>query len=270
MVEKIPVKLTGVPETLLIPLNIRARQTLLPNGYIKDPAAVSILEKLDVDMRRLQMRGHDEVTIIARMLKYDEHARAFLARNPGAVVVHIGCGLDTRFERVDDGLVEWFDLDLPEVIRLRQQIIPQDNPRHHSLAESVLEEGWMEKIHTYLPRPMLFISEGVLTYFLAEDVRALVLRLQRRFPGSELVCDIHTPFIIWADNMHLAIAGVKARMHWGMKDAREMETWADGIQLLDAWNYFEDEGKVMRNYRWMRYVPGFAKAAGVYRFRLGG
>lgn len=72
-----------------------------------------MVDRIAYDFSRLRMQRHDEVAVIMRMKKFDSHARDFLARNPGAVVVHICCGLDTRFERVDDRRVEWFDLDVP-------------------------------------------------------------------------------------------------------------------------------------------------------------
>ena len=65
----------------------------------------------------------EQLTTILRNIKFERYARVFLASHPDAVVVHIGCGLDSRFERVDNGRVEWYDLDLPEVIELRRTFI---------------------------------------------------------------------------------------------------------------------------------------------------
>lgn len=99
MSEKIPQSLDGVSETLLITLYARARESQRPNAMINDEHAVTMVKQLDCDFSRLRMRRHDEVAIIMRMKKFDSYIRDFLKRNPNAVVVHIGCGLDTRFER---------------------------------------------------------------------------------------------------------------------------------------------------------------------------
>ena len=270
MSDKIPVKLSGVPETLLMTLNVRASETLRPGGLCKDENAVAILRQLDVDLHRLQMHGHDVIAVIMRMRKFDEYASSFMARNPGCTVVHVGCGLDTRYERVDDGQVEWFDLDLPEVIQLRRQVLPPDTPLHHTLTASALDEGWMVQVAATKPQAVLFISEGVLPYFTGDQVKTLVTRILKHFPGSEFVCDIHSPFVVWADNIHLVIAGVEARLRWGMKDAREMETWGRGIRLLEAWNYYENEDPLMKNYRCLRFIPGLAHSVGIYHYQLGG
>ncbi len=74
-------------------------------------------------VRQVHMDEADKVMIILRNREFDRYARDFLRRHPQAVVVHIGCGLDSRFERVDNGEVEWYDLDLPEVIELRRKFI---------------------------------------------------------------------------------------------------------------------------------------------------
>ena len=119
MPEKTLPNLNGVAETLLITLYARAVESQRPDALIKDDKAVAIVKQMDCDFSRLKLHGHDEIAVILRMRKFDRHVQEFLTRNPNAVVVHIGCGLDTRFERVDNGRVEWFDLDLPEVIEPR-------------------------------------------------------------------------------------------------------------------------------------------------------
>jgi len=96
----------------------------------------------------------------------------------------------------------------------------------------------------------MFIAEGVLPYFEERQVKALVLKLLEHFPGCELACDAHTPFVIWADNLHLAYAKVKARMHWSIKSGKDIERWGEGIGLLDEWNYL-------------------AKSSGIFHYQLG-
>ena len=143
MTEKVLQSLDGVSETLLITLYIRARESQRPNAMIQDDKAIEMVNQIDCDFSRLRMQRHDEVAIIMRMNKFDNHVRDFLNRHPDAAVVHIGCGLDTRFERVDNGRVEWFDLDMPDVMALRQKLIRSESNHYHTLATSVFEDGWL-------------------------------------------------------------------------------------------------------------------------------
>ena len=87
----------------------------------------------------------------------------------------------------------------------------------------------------------MFVAEGVLPYFEEAQVKSLFLNLLNHFPGCELVCDAHTPFVIWADNLHLALARVGARLHWSIKQGKDVEEWGEGIHLLDEWNYYEED-----------------------------
>ena len=269
MPQKISHLLEGVSETLLMTLFVRARESLRPDAMIKDEQAVVMVNQLACDFSRLRMQRHDEIAVIMRMRKFDKHVGEFLIRNPNGVVVHIGCGLDTRFERVDNGQVEWFDLDLPDVMALRQKLIKNENSRYHSLATSVFDDGWMCEPSQCKPRPFLFLAEGVFPYFEESDVRALFLKLREHFPGSELVCDAHTPFVVWADNLQLAYARVKARLHWCIKTGKDVEAWGEGIQLLDEWNYFEEDEPRLKAYRWARHIPAIAKSSGIFHYRLG-
>ena len=269
MPEKILQSLEGVSETLLMTLYVRARESQRPDAMIRDDQAVTMVDQITCDFSRLRMQRHDEIAVIMRMRKFDNHVCDYLTRNPDAVVVHIGCGLDTRFERVDNGRVEWFDLDMPDVMKLRQKLIREENKRYHVLITSVFDEGWLEEVSRYKPRPFMFLAEGVFPYFEEAQVKSLFLKLRDHFPGSELACDAHTPFVIWADNLQLAFAGVKARLHWRLKRGKDVESWDDGICLLDEWNYFEDDEPRLKAFRWVRLIPPLAKSSGIFHYRLG-
>ncbi|MGB3702525.1 MAG: class I SAM-dependent methyltransferase [Anaerolineales bacterium] len=269
MTEKVLQSLEGVSETLLMTLYVRARESQRPDPMIIDDKAVVMVNQIDCDFSRLRMQRHDEVAIIMRMNKFDSHVRDFLKRNPNAVVVHIGCGLDTRFERMDNGQVEWFDLDMPDVIALRQKLIQNESSRYHTLATSVFEDSWLEEVSQFKPHPFMFIAEGVLPYFEEAQVKSLFLKLREHFPGCELVCDALKPFVIWVDNLHLAFAKVKARMHWSINNPEDIERWSEGICLLDEWNYYEDDESQLKAYRWVRLIPALAKSSGIFHYRLG-
>jgi len=269
MTDTLRSKLDGVAETMLIPLYLRAKETKRPDSMLKDEKAAALVEKIDYDFSRIKLMGHDEVALILRLREFDRFARDFMENNSSPVIVHIGCGLDTRFERVDDGRVEWYDLDLPDVIDLRRRLIREEGERYHLLSGSVFDFGWIEKINDSHLRPFLFLAEGVFPYFKEAQIKSLVLSLKKHFPGSELVCDAHTPFAIWADNLQLASSKINARLHWGLKHGKDVEKWGDGISLLDEWFYFDTAEPRVRPFRWMRKVPLIGKSTGIFHYRLG-
>lgn len=269
MAEKISQDLNGISQTLLMTLYARARESQQPDAMIHDAQAVEMVKRLDCDFSRLKMHRHDEVAVVMRMRKFDNHVRDFLARNPDGVVVHLGCGLDTRFERVDNGQVEWFDLDLPDVMTLREKLIGTKIPRYHALVASAFSEEWYPEVERFKPRKFMFIAEGVMPYFKEAQVKALFINLRDHFPGAEFVCDAHTPFVIWVDNLQLAYAKVEARLHWSLKQGRDVESWGEGIRFLDKWNYYDEDEPRLKAFRWIRLIPVLAKSSGIFHYRLG-
>jgi len=268
MDNKFSLSLTGVPETLLIPLYIRAKESRRSDAMLKDDIAVAVVDQLDYDFTRIKLQGHDELAIILRLREFDRFANDFLTAHPDGVVVHIGCGLDTRFERVDNGRVDWYDLDLPNVIELRRKLIGEQSERYRLLNVSVFDPAWLELVRQHRPRPFLFLAEGVFPYFAKKQVQSLIHTFQTEFPDAELVFDAHTPFVIWADNLQLAFSKVEARLHFALKRGRDVETWSPGIRLLEEWFYFTGDEPRVRPYRWMSRIPVIAKSTGIFHYRL--
>ncbi|MET9966896.1 class I SAM-dependent methyltransferase [Streptomyces sp. NPDC006356] len=139
-----PPELGEIQETLLIPLYARAMETHKRRGMVTDPRAVEMVDALDYDFARF-----DGATSLLganlRTLLFDTWVRDFLARHPSGTVVEIGTGLNTRFERLDNGTVHWIDLDLPDVIELRRSFF-EDTDRRRMLAASVTDPAWTDEV----------------------------------------------------------------------------------------------------------------------------
>ncbi len=264
--------LSGVAETLLLPLYIRAMESQRPDALIKDDKAVALIKTLNPDaswIKKMRVGEDDMVGLILRNREFDHYVHEFLARYPEAVVVHIGCGLDARFERIDNGTVEWYDLDLPEVIELREKLIGIEGTRYHFLSCSVFDNAWLDTVSVHRQRPFLFLAEGVLMYFEETQVKSLFLALRDHFPGAELVCDAFSPYMVWLNNLRITRTKMGARYHWGLKHGKDVEKWGDDINLLDEWFYFSRPEPRLAHAQWMRHIPPLAKASGIFHYRLG-
>jgi len=264
--------LSGVSETLLIPLYNRAMETQRPDAMMKDEKAVALVTQMSYDfdrVRKIPMMEMLKVTRIMLTREMDRYARDFLSRQPEAVVVHIGCGLDSRFERVDNGRVEWYDLDLPNVIGLRRKFIGDEGERYHLLGCSVLEDAWLEAVKVHFQRPFLFLAENVFIYFTEAQVKSLVLTLRDHFPGAELVFDGWRPFEIWVGNLLLSPSKFAGLLRWGFWRGQEIEGWGDGIHLLDEWGFFDQPEPRMDSFRWMAPIFRLFKPMRIFHFQLG-
>ena len=266
--------LSGVPETMLVTLYLRAMETQRPDALIKDEKAVELVARLGYDferVRRIPMNDANRLVIILRNRQIDRYAQDFLARHPDAVVVHIGCGLDARFERVAErnGQVEWYDLDFPHVIELHRKFIGDERERYHFLACSVLDNAWLDTVSVHRPRPFLFLAEGVFMYLQEAQVKSLVLTLRDHFPGAELVFDCYSPTHVWVHNFQTGTLGGVARTQWGIWHGEKLEGWGEGIRLLDEWGFFDQPEPRLARFWWVRLIDSLFRTLRIYHFQLG-
>jgi O-methyltransferase involved in polyketide biosynthesis len=261
-----------VAETLLVTLYLRAMESQRPDALIKDERAVELVTRMSYDfarVRQIPLSEANKLVIILRSREFDRYARDFLARHPEAVVVHIGCGLDSRFERVDNGQVEWYDLDFPDVIELRRKLIGGDGGRYHLLGCSVLDKAWLDTVSADRQRPCLFLAEGVFLYFEEAQVKSLVLTLRDRFPGAELIFDTYSPLHVWVSNLQTSTSKIRIRTRWGIWRGHKLEGWGDGIRLLDEWGFLDRPEPRLAHIQWMRPIESLARTLRIYHFRLG-
>jgi O-methyltransferase involved in polyketide biosynthesis len=240
MTAKSKVKLTPEQETLLITLYAKAQPG---NPLFFDPTALDILNRVDYDFDRLRVPYKTVVLVCQRAKKLDTVTRDFLTENPDAVVLQLGCGLDSRFWRVDDGRVTWFDLDMPPVVELRRQFFTESE-RYHMIAASVTDLEWVDRV-TSGGRPVLVVVEGLLMYLDEADVRGLVLRLHETFKGCRLIADVFSRLTARSAANHPSLKSTGARIGWGIDDPHELEAWTPGIRLLEEW-YFSDDPDLAR------------------------
>ncbi|HZD59079.1 MAG TPA: class I SAM-dependent methyltransferase [Anaerolineae bacterium] len=255
------IQLTEEQETLLVPLYSKAIEGQQPNPIFIDKKAQEILEHIEYDFAKLKIPRKTAVMLSIRAKKIDAYTREFLASHPRGVVIHLGCGLDSRYTRVNNGEVEWYDLDLPAVIDLRRKFY-KETAMYHMISSSVTDLGWIDTISPR-GRPVLVIAEGLLMYLKEEEIKALILKLKEAFPGCGLVFDAFSVLTAKRVKKHPSIKRTGAVVQWGIDDATMIEQWAEGIRLREEW-YFtqsEDIEKLGFGYRLSFRVAGLFTAA---------
>lgn len=257
--------LRGVARTLLVPLACRAIESTRSDAILHDPRAVELFNALGGSRDfLLGMSENDRLFTVMRMRQFDTFARAFLARHPGGLVVDIGCGLDTRFYRLDDGQMNWLGLDLPEAINLRQDWLP-DVDRCRSIAKSMFDLEWLEEVKQ-VNKPVIFLAEGVFPYFSTYEVKPLLTTLAECFPAGELVFDAMVPFVMWLHKSSSVLKRSGAQARWDARNPAELEAW--GLRLLERWGYFDKPEPRLGAANLMRFIPPLANTVYVLRYRL--
>jgi methyltransferase (TIGR00027 family) len=257
-----------VSETLFLPLFALAIGSKDADPILRDEHAVELADRV-IDLcrgspntlfARLAAGRLPRALIVSlslRMRRYDAYVRSFLDAVPDGVVVNMGCGLDVRRHRVDNGRMRWFDLDLPPVIGLRRSLL-EETDRMRFVAGSVTETAWLGELPVEDGDRFLFLAEGLFMYLPETDVRALVSRLRNARPGSELVAEVSAKWIVKL--MHSRLGRGKFRRQFGcsqdavfasgVERSADLESYAPGVQVLDDWTYFDDGDPRMG---WMRY-----------------
>jgi methyltransferase (TIGR00027 family) len=290
-------QLSAVSNTALFTFWARAMEARSQDPMLPDPAAVALCEKLRPQLATLATPFHqqlveDQVPAILGMLMavrgqyMDAMARSFLSRFPRAVVVNLGAGLDTRFARLEAASephgkpghsgVRVVDIDLPEMIALRQQLL-DPHPRHAHIAASVLDFGWMDALDHYDDHRFIFIAEGLLMYLPPDEVKRLLITLAHRFPGSELVGDVFSavwlrpPLRKWTMRkaQHQLHFSRDAAFHFGLDSPDEMQTWDAQIHFLSYWSLFDSDERKLGWLRWLRHIRPIRMFQYVVHYRLG-
>jgi O-methyltransferase involved in polyketide biosynthesis len=184
------VELTGVPETALS--NLYQRAAAARAGHLADPRAVEVLGRLDYPFQRFDQPYHGLAARLhaQRVRTMDAALRRVLAGAPDATVVALGEGFETQFWRVDNGQLRWLTLDLPELVAVRRQVLP-DGPRNRTLAGSAADVEWTAQVDR--ERSVIITAQGLLPYFERDVVHGLLTTWAQLLPGAWLLFDAVTP-----------------------------------------------------------------------------
>jgi methyltransferase (TIGR00027 family) len=248
-------------ETLLIPLYGRAMMSRA-GKIIHDPFAEETLQKIDYDFSKLKVEEKIQVFMGIRGAIIDDFTKQFLEDNPESLVVYLGCGLDSRFFRVDNGKVRWYDLDFPQVTDIKGALFTQ-NERYSLIASSVTDDAWLEKIRKEdIGKPTLVIAEGLLMYLSEQEVQQLFKNIRDTFIKSMLIFDAYSSLTARHAMRPQSLKKTGASIRWGTDSHKEIEAFGAGITFLQKKYLTEyDMHSLSGYYRFMFRVAGRFKAA---------
>jgi O-methyltransferase involved in polyketide biosynthesis len=226
--------LEGLPRTLLIPLSARAHgPRIFPALNPDDRYAKALLSATGVQARHAPHDAPVVLNVLWRTQLIKRFGQAFFERHPQSTGVNLGAGLAHYFQWLGNGHNTWVDTDLPEVIHLRQSLIPQTSGRCHNTALDLKKVGWWQRLKGHTGQdgqPLLLVCEGVLMYLNASQVRVLLREIGDNAPeGSELLVDFVSPWGIDAQNHW---APDMAPFQWGAHNGLEMARMHPRLELI--------------------------------------
>lgn len=237
--------LTGTQQTALVTLYAKALESRRPDSILGDHEADRAVRRLDYDFGSLRMRRRDQQSSAVRSKAYDRRVKRYLDDHPACVVLHLGCGLDTRAYRVNPpATVDWYDIDLPDVIALRRRLF-EPRPGLHVVAASVTDPNLLGGIAG--DRPVLVVAEGLTPYLRRDDGVAMLRRIVGHFEGGEMLLDGYSRAGVWLLQRYPPVKASGAHLDWSITDPRELEGAVPGLVFDCEW-WFADAEDIRRYY----------------------
>jgi O-methyltransferase involved in polyketide biosynthesis len=232
------IRLTQESETLFIPLYGKAQMSK-EGVLILDKKAEEIVSSVDYDFSRSKTPRGVHIYMAIRAYIMDNYTNRFLRDNPNAVVLHLGCGLDSRIERITEKMGKrprlWYDLDFPGVIAVRRQFYSQ-NENYRMIGSSVTDLEWLDIVESG-SYPVLIIAEGLTPYLKDEEIRELFLAFKKKFQQATFIFDAYSELSVKLSQRHNPVNKLGAKIRWGLDDPRKIEAIAEGIKHVDT-KYF--------------------------------
>ncbi len=267
------ISLSGEMETLLIPLYGKAREMLQPYPFLQDPTAAEILNQVDIDFEKYNIPNKTNRLMSMRARIIDDYTSQFLKDHPAALVLHLGCGLDSRCKRVEEGRSLWIDLDYPEVISYRKKFYPESQG-YQMIGSSVTDFSWMNQVQDHTG-PMLVLAEGMMMYLHMDQVKVLLSELGKRLGECQVVFDLFSTYTAKRVHNHPSLKKTGVTEFWGIDDSREMEEWVNGLTWREDLSFtnqpFLKEQPFMTRllYQVTDHISAAKKAHRVAVFQLG-
>jgi len=174
-------------------------------------------------------------------------------------VINLGCGFDTRYWRINNEKCEYIELDLPEVITIKKEIL-KEHLSYELFGCSVLDTSWIDKVVTKTNRNIILIAEGLFMYLQKYDVINLFKKISNSFYHSQIVLEVVTEKYtsgLWKKIVEMKIKRILgldagSSYNFGVGQSSEIESYGNGIKIIDEWSYLDDDDirpKVLKYFR---------------------
>ena len=250
MKEKI--KLSGVPETMLQTVYARAKESN-GRGAIHDAKAEELIEKLDYDFSLADKDTAMRSGVIARTIVLDKLTKSWLASHPGAVVINIACGLDTRCYRMS-GYAHWYNLDLPETMAVREKLLPESGSISQ-IAMSAMDDWGGEIGEQNVPVLIVIeVIEGLSMYLNTKDVQRIFAVISSRFKKATVFAETMNPMIVKRFKER-SIEGSHAKFTWGIKNGKALAELLPGFRFVEEHSLTEGMAVFAPIYKLLDKLP---------------
>lgn len=230
---KLKINLSGVNETMLVPVYARALESKKKKPAFYDETAINIVDSIDYDFKKHGKSKMNMWGCAARTIIFDREVTAYIRKHPECSVINMACGLDARFNRVDNGRIQWYNIDFDNVMNIRKNIFSKNN-RVTDISGSVLEDSWMEKIKN--KEDVLIIAEGLLMYLKKDEVQNLFQTISSSFSNCTVLCELMSNWMVKNQKMHDTIRNTTAVFNWGIDKTEDFTKLCPTYKMTGDFN----------------------------------
>ena len=250
--KKINPLLTGSVETMLQSFYARAKYSRKKNAKFYDAKAIELVGKIDYDFSKAEKDSTMSNGVIARTIVFDELVKDFIKKNPDCTVVNIACGLDTRFYRMDNGRIIWYNVDLPETIELRDAIY-HESGRVSTIGISATDPAWADKVTKR--GKMLFIIEGLSMYLTSDENAQMLSIIRDKFDNATVLMECLAKKWVNKEHTEKSIQDTGAKFVFGADTFDDLGKAADGFRCIKNDNIIRGMTEIMPILKPFRNLP---------------
>lgn len=252
MVNSEKIQVSGVAETMLQTMYARAVYSQKPGHKFYDGKAIEIAQAMDYDFSKADKDALMGSGVLARTILLDKMVKQFIDENPKGTVVNIACGLDTRFYRVDNGSVRWYNLDLPETIAVRRRFLREEG-RVSMIPCSAMDPSWADRI-TPDGEQVLVVIEGLSMYLTQRDIEKILRIIASRFHNGKIILEFMNPWVA-GHVKEKSIEATQAKFTWGAKSGKEIAALCPALHWVEDVSLVEGMKELYPIYRVIGKVP---------------
>ena len=245
--------LEGVEKTMLLTLFTKARHSQETNHKFYDPMAIDVISKIDYDFTLANKDSTMQMGVIARTIVLDDLVSNYISMHPNCTIVNIASGMDTRFNRLDNGIIKWYNVDLENSARFRLNYI-KDSDREKTLAYSAMDPAWPDEIDH--DDDILFVIEGLTMYLLEDDVRQILDVIDANFKSCSIFVEIMPPASV-KNVKEKSVEETDSKFIWGVEKGHELLSlnpnfkWIKDVNLFDGLDVYKP---IIRLFSWIPFI----------------
>lgn len=187
--------------------------------------------RIDFSRINIRMSEYKNLILMANTAACENKIRKYIMEYPNCTIVCIGCHLENTFAGMDNGRIQWYNIDTHNIMSVRRSLYGE-REREKTVGRSLMDFSWVDDINCVRDHGVLFVCQDAFTYMTRQQVKSLVEKLLNKFPGSELVFAASTSGASFWDNHMRHSWNGRRKLRMSVDDAQKLfGAWRSDYQV---------------------------------------